>query len=392
MSKKIHESEAETSPIVQMALLIDAFARLVAERKVVEIYFHPGLDPDAEAAVRLVRHWAIQVGAKTVRVYHSGDPKQLVAIEDHLEVLPIETGWLMNGETEKPPVTVVVDVSNPTFLASGAKNLRTPDFLFDHHHPAGTEVRYEGQEVVGGRLVVPEYACTALLLDHLMQAALGSSNYLSEDADLAGLVWAAFLTDQDRQRKDEQPAWVSDSLWQRITEFAGWANDNIVIKLAVEPWESEDYTGTLERAITDENLQVRPVNGFVAVSCFLGDLEVATRRPWLGHTAGLILGKRPLVSSHLPEEDIDLACVIAAFPDLGAHGAIMISLRTSGTLDAGKAIRLLTEMKGGGRETAAAALLFLEDESDLIEEARNVETKLLRHLKQCVRNAKAVEV
>lgn len=374
-------------PLRIAAAIIESLKTLLAARKRAEIYFHPGIDPDAEGAVRLIYFWLRKLGCDNVTIYHCGAPSHLSSIEPILPVDELSEGSLFNSEA-KEAVTIVVDVSNWKFLTNGDSELlarmREPDFVFDHHHPSRACLKEEAGEVLGGSLVIPEFQCASLLIDRLLLIDIGHAKYLAQRAELAGLVVAAALTDTGLQTIDERPDWFPAHIWTRLDEIRADADPLTIKQHAVEPWKDPAYLAWEKEAV-DKELLIRKGPGATAAYCWAGTLPDLGRKLWIGHLADVIQQRREAVLPRVPHQPA-FTCVLAA---ISSPPALYASVRTGDEADAGKVMQIFDDEHGGGRRRASAAMLLKSDFPDapenLTEWGRQTLTKWGRLTTQVVR-------
>jgi hypothetical protein len=366
-------------PLREATQIVFKLSELIRKRSAVEIIFHPGVDPDAESAVRLTRMLCLHLGSEEPRIFNLGaSPATLTTLKPELTVEGLKDSALIDPSRREDTVCIVVDVSNMKFAAGEFhRQSSKPDFIFDHHDRRTVST-------ASGTLILPSMGCASLIVDRLLSLCLGHSSFYQERPKLSALVSAAVLTDLDLAIDEPKPPHFSDLIWQRFIEIKNLSDYAILDEIVDGPWRTPEYQAA-ERSTLD-NLTFVEFGDFSIVFAYMGILSNPDQRPWLAHLASLLIkdGSSSIIGDDLkrPQAAFVLAGVRSPF-------SLACSLRTDGLINASELINLVEPKSGGGRERAAGAVIHPKTWGIRIWSAeRTLETWSRRRIEAWIRKIK----
>ncbi len=334
-------------PLREAVQILSNLSGLIKERSAVEIIFHPGVDPDAEAAVRLMRRLCLHLDSEEPGIFNlGGSPELLKTISPELPVQRLKDSALCNPDRRGDTVCIVVDVSNMRFAAGEfhSRGFR-PDFIFDHHDRRTVSAEE-------GTLILPEMGCASLIVDQFLTMRSGKNSFFLGHPKLSSLVTAAVLTDLDLSLRDSKPDHVTDAVWQRAQEIKQLSDPGLLDEIVNGPWRSPEYQ-TAQQSTLDE-LTIVSFAEFRVAFAYMGILPRPEDRAWLAHLASLLIKNGP---DRLLGEDQSLPQAAFVLAGVRSPFSLACSVRTDGSINASELINLVEPRSGGGRERAAGAVI-----------------------------------
>jgi hypothetical protein len=367
-------------PLREATQILSNLSELIRKRSAVEIIFHPGVDPDAESAVRLMRLLCLHLGSEEPRIFNlGGSPAVLKTLAPELPVEGLKFSALVDSSRREDTVCIVVDVSNMKFAAGEFhRSCSKPDFVFDHHDRRTVSVQ-------SGTLILPDMACASFVIDRLLTLHLGHSSFYDERPKLSSLVSAAVLTDLDLSIRDPKPDHVSDVIWQRVLEIKKLADAPLLDEIVDGPWRTPEYQVAQESTL--DKLTLIEFGEVSIAFAYMGILPDPEQRPWLAHLASLLIKNGPdrILGDH--EKRPSAAFVLAG---IRSPFSLACSLRTDGSINASELFKLVEPHTSGGRERAAGAVIHPKTWDPRIWSVdRRLATWSTRHIEAWIRKIAA---